>query len=533
MISLSLKKIITSLLFVISLNIWAQKHTERFESIDVLHYSFDIKVTDTSNRIEGKAIIDIEFINPVTSFYLDLVNLQNDGLGMEVKSVKENGKPVEFTHENDRLTIKNGAFSANDTRQYTITYTGIPEDGLIISKNKYGDRTYFGDNWPDRGKNWLPLVDHPSDKATVEWYITAPSQYQSIGNGALVEQIDLEDGFTQTHWKTDVVLPTKVMVIGIAKFAVNYHYTDFCIPVSSWVYPQNKNEGFKDYALAVPILTYFTNKIAPYPYKKLANVQSKTRFGGMENAGNIFYFENSVTGTGSVERLIAHEIVHQWFGNSASEMNWHHIWLSEGFATYLTNLYTEDTYGKEPFVTQMNKERQMVINYAKNNLKPLVDTSVEDYLELLNPNSYEKGGWVLHMLRREMGDEQFWNVLRTYYEKYKLSNALSKDFQAIAEEISGKDLSEFFDQWLYQAGHPVLSVNQTIKEEKAIINIEQVQDNFTFKFPLDLKINFTDGTSVIKTVHINQKQNTINLDLTKIISSIDIDPNVWMLYELL
>ena len=139
------------------------------------------------------------------------------------------------------------------------------------------------------------------------------------------------------------------MVFGAADFAVQLAGEHEGIPVSSWIFKEQKEKGFYDYAMALPVLEFFTKNVAPYPYEKLANVQSKTRYGGMENASCIFYYEASVKGDRSSEALIAHEIAHQWFGNSASEANWHHVWLSEGFATYWTHLYFEQTQDKSIF----------------------------------------------------------------------------------------------------------------------------------------------------------------------------------------
>jgi aminopeptidase N len=151
-------------------------------------------------------------------------------------------------------------------------------------------------------------------------------------------------------------------------------------------------------------LPWLEKHIAPYPYKKLANVQSKTIFGGMENANAIFYFENSVTDTG-IEALMTHEIAHQWFGNSASEKDWSHLWLSEGFATYMTHLYLEEKYGEDSFNNRREADREKVIAFSKTRNTPVSDTSASNNLmQLLNANSYQKGGWVLHMLRRKVGD---------------------------------------------------------------------------------------------------------------------------------
>src|SRR5690606_33381103 len=165
--------------------------------------------------------------------------------------------------------------------------------------------------------------------------------------GARVEESDIEGDRRRTHTRSEVPIATKVMVIGVARFAVDHVREVNGIPVTSWVYPQDRDAGFSDYARAAAILDYFDSHIGPYPYLKLANVQSKTRYGGMENAGNIFYSEGSVTGTGRSEGTIAHEIAHQWFGDSVTEADWYHVWLSEGFATYFTLLWYEHAYGRD------------------------------------------------------------------------------------------------------------------------------------------------------------------------------------------
>jgi aminopeptidase N len=248
---------------------------------------------------------------------------------------------------------------------FEITYSGVPKDGLIIGENLHGDRTFFADNWPNRTHNWFPCVDHPSDKATVEFKIIAPNHYQVIANGYLFEETNLSHNLNLYHYKSAEPLPTKVMVIGVARFAVQHLGETNNIPVSTWVYPQTKEQGFYDFANSKKILEFYIEKFGEYPYQKLANVQSKTQFGGMENAGAIFYFEKSVTGERKHEDLIAHEIVHQWFGNSASETDWPHLWLSEGFANYFSSLYILETKGEAAFQERMKEERKTVLNFYK------------------------------------------------------------------------------------------------------------------------------------------------------------------------
>jgi aminopeptidase N len=501
------------------------------QKIDVLHYTNSITVTDSSDVIIGISDIDILFKTTVSNFSLDLINLNEDEKGMVVSKVLENNKPVEFSHIEDKLNINTSA-STNEKHNYTIHYSGIPADGLIISKNKYGDRTFFGDNWPNRARNWVPCVDHPLDKAFVTFKITAPSHYQVIANGMQVEETDLNNVNTFYVWKTNVAIPTKVMVIGIAKFAVEYIGEVQNIPVSSWVYPQNKEAGFYDYAQAKTVLEFFIENVGPYPYQKLANVQSKTRFGGMENASNIFYFENSVTGKREQENLIAHEIAHQWFGNSASEIDWSHLWLSEGFATYFTNLYVEQIHGKEALYKRLQSERKTVIDFAKNQYTPVVDFDTKDYMKLLNANSYQKGGWILHMLRKKIGDDLFWEGIRKYYDTYKLNNASTDDLRLIFETVSKQDLKAFFKQWLFTSGHPELTIQNQIEDNKLNITIAQKQQSeHTFTFPLELKLIYDNGSEELKTLEVSKQNEAFSISLRSELKDIVIDPDTWLLFE--
>ena len=301
--------------------LFAQTYKNRLNTLDVQHYKLQLEVNDTTNVINATMEVFIKFKKTVTSFNLDLVSQDSTGMGMQVDSIYQNNIVVEFSQKNDKLTIEPQHVFPSLPYTFKIKYSGIPKDGLIISKNLYGDRTFFGDNWPNRAHNWFPCVDHPSDKATIEYIIKAPNHYQAIANGFQVEETNLNNNLKQYNWKTDVPLPTKVMVVGIAKFAVQNIGETHNIPVSTWVYPQTKTDGFNDFSIAKEILDFYIENIGEYPFLKLANVQSKTRFGGMENAGNIFYFEKSVTGKQEHKDLIAHEIAHQWFGNSALEID--------------------------------------------------------------------------------------------------------------------------------------------------------------------------------------------------------------------
>lgn len=511
----------------------------RNPNVDILHYIFKIDLNDQNNELKGETTLKVKFKQSVANFSLDLINQKSNLQGMKVLAVKQkDGNVLNFTHQNDKLIIQLNAQTKTDEEQtFIINYRGVPADGLIISSNKYGERTFFGDNWANRARHWLPVIDHPYEKATCEFIVIAPNHYQVVANGMLKEESNLPNNFRLSHWVESVPLPTKVMVIGVARFAVDYVAIHKGISIQSWVYPQDRQAGFYDYALAVKILAFIENKIAPYPYQKLANVQSKTRYGGMENAGNIFYSESSVKGDRSAEALIAHEIVHQWFGDAASEADWHHVWLSEGFATYLTHIYFEETYSKAKMAERMAEDRTQIIEYFKSTPNsPIVDVNITDLNDLLNTNTYQKAAWVLHTLRMELGDELFWKGLKKYYETYQFKNALTEDFQKIMEDASGKDLKNFFREWIYQSGHPQYQgfwQYDAIKKELKI-QLQQTQKNGTF-FHQNLELGiYTKGETNprIEILNIKNKDSYFTFPLEQIPDKITIDPNTNALMEI-
>lgn len=495
-------------------------------AIDIKKYDFQIELNDTTEVITARAAIGFSFKKTTDSLGLDLISKTADGKGMQVDSIKSEGKLLKFKQNAEKLMIA----VTSDSSEINIYYHGVPKDGLIISKNKYGDRTFFGDNWPNRAHHWLPVVDHPSDKAFVDFTVTAPSYYQVVANGSLKEKTDLENNRMMYHYGSSVPLPTKVMVIGVARFAVEYLEDVNNIPLSSWVYPENKKEGFRDYAIAKDILDYFIKSIGPYPYAKLANVQSTTRYGGMENASNIFYFENSVTQKESPEFLMAHEIAHQWFGDSASETDWPQLYLSEGFATYFTDLYAEHAYGKKKLDEKLKEERKKVIDFSKKVKTPVIDTTRTDYTDLLNPNSYQKGAWFLHMLRRKTGDKAFWEAIRQYYQEYKLSNVSTDDLREVFEEVTGKNLKNFFQQWLKQYGQPVLKTDWKYHHKTLTFKVKQTQKN-DFSFPLEVRFKFKDGSSQTAIFQIDKKQEEFKLNLDQKPTGIELDPETNLLFE--
>jgi len=279
-------------------------------------------------------------------------------------------------------------------------------------------------------------------------------------------------------------------------------------------------------------LAFFVDRIGPYPYEKLANVQSKTRYGGMENAGNIFYSEGAIRGDRGVEGTVVHEVAHQWFGDSVTESDWNHVWLSEGFATYFTHLYHEYAFGRDRLVEDLRRDREAIARFRdRNSDLRIVDDRVP-IDRVLSTYTYQKGGWVLHMLRRRVGDEAFWAGIREYYGRYRDGNALSEDFVRIMEETSRQDLSAFFHQWLYEPGHPRLegAWRYEAAARRVTVMIRQTQQPL-FDTPIDIGLVVPGGSRRVETVQLRDAVHAFTFSLETAPVDVVLDPDVWLLME--
>jgi aminopeptidase N len=529
--------VVIASLTVFATCVFADSYPRQF-ALDIQNYVFKLELRDDSNEISGETQIDVLFqADGVPELFLDLVGKSADGkTGMTVSSVKGNDQTLDFKHETSRIRIILSTPSKKGGHlRLAVSYGGVPADGLIIGPNKNKDRVFFGDNFPDRCHYWLPTIDHPYDKATCEFVITAPEAYQVIANGALIETTTLPANRRLTRYRESVPIATYCMVIGVARFAVETIGQVAGVAVQTWVYAPDREAGFSDYRIGIKPLEFFSWRIGPFSYEKLANVQSRTRYGGMENSSNIFYSERSVSGQGRNEGLFAHEIAHQWFGDSVTESDWDHTWLSEGFATYLTHVYNEYTYGRDVMIRGLRSDRDRILQYhGKNPMVTLVTAANPKLDNILSTNSYQKGSWVLHMLRRKIGEEAFWKGLSTYYRRFQNRNALTEDFQSMMEEVSGTSLEAFFHQWVYTPGQPRIEGSWSYKDGALTVELRQTQPGGSvFRTALDIGILLGgDITPRIQTVQLDQLNHTFVFKLEKEPANVVIDPNIWLLMQL-
>ena len=513
------------------------------KKIDIKHYSFELILSDATNEIRGNAKIRVLFKTAgIKSIRLDLINKtkERQEKGMQIESIKIGDIPVLFTHQNDVINIILPNLPlANSELLISVKYHGIPFDGLKIGPTILGDRSFFCENWPNKARHWLPTLDHPSDKATSEFIVTAPAHYKVISNGLLMEESDLGNNTKLTHWKQSIPVSCWLTVLGVADFAVKYVDKFDGKSIETWVYSKNREAGFYDFDKPTKkVLERFSSYIGPFAYEKLANIQSVNSGGGMETSSAIFYSDKLINGKRDVRlrNVVIHEIAHQWFGNAVTETTWDDAWLSEGFATFFTMLFIEKEYGKEAYEKEVIKAKETVFKLAlKMPEFSIISPRSAEKEDVTSGLTYQKGAWVLHMLRDLIGEVNFQKGIRSYYAKFYNANASTDDFRLEMEKASSKDLKSFFKQWLYQPINPTINGtwNYDAKSKKLTIQLSQTQSgDFVFNLPIEIGY-YTKGSKKLTLLKMNlsKKQQIQSFTISGTPEKIDFDPRNVLLSE--
>jgi aminopeptidase N len=320
--------------------------------------------------------------------------------------------------------------------------------------------------------------------------------------------------------------------LGVAEFAVKYVDQFNGKSIESWVYAKNREAGFYDFAKPTKtVLEFYSSYVGPFAYEKLANIQCASVNGGMETSSAIFYGQDLINGKGDerLRNIVIHEIAHQWFGNAVTETTWDDAWLSEGFATFFTLLFIEKEYGKEEYEKGIIKARKSVFDMAEKMPEfSIVSPRSAEKEPVTSGITYQKGAWVLHMLRNLVGESNFKKGIQSYYAKFYNANATTDDFRSEMEKASGKDLKTFFKQWLYQPINPVINGTweYNASAKKITIRLEQTQSGeMLFNLPVEIGY-FKEGSTTASIIKINltKKQQVQSFSVSGIPAKLEIDP---------
>jgi aminopeptidase N len=315
------------------------------------------------------------------------------------------------------------------------------------------------------------------------------------------------------------------------------------VPLSYWVFPQNAAKGLaaleKD---ARGSFEFFSERVGPYAYGKLAHVQAAGMGGGTEHVSNIFYGEKGVAAGNAP---VVHETAHQWFGNAVTENDWNDVWLSEGFATYFTLLYTEHAAGRDAFVAGLRRSRDAVLRVEKSRPNtPVVHVNLDEATTAPNNQLvYQKGGWTLHMLRGLIGTEAFWRGIRLYYQRHMNGVASTLELRRVMEEVSGQDLGWFFAEWLTRSGVPQVSGEwrYDAANKQIVATVRQTQAGEPYRFSIGIGVTATAGatgatsataaTSTIPQLDVREREATLRIPSDTEPASVVLDPDVWLLAD--
>jgi aminopeptidase N len=511
----------------------------RQPGIDARHYAVRLTLlTSDSNDVQAEAAVTLRIVTPgAREAILDLTSATPDGKGMTVTTITTDGHAVPIAHRDNRLhlPLPAGATAGQDVT-FTIAYHGVPANGLRLISNIHGERTAFSENWYNRARQWMPSIDHIGDKATGELIVTTKADYQVVSNGVIVEQVDLPGGLRRTHWKQDVPIAPWLYSLGVARFVVKQGISVRGVPLSFWVFPQDSDKGMAAVTRdASESFEFFSDHVGPYAYAKLAHVEAAGMGGGTEHVSNIFYGEKQVN-AGSAP--VVHETAHQWFGDSVTESDWNDVWLSEGFATYFTLLFTEHAYGRDAFVDGLRRSRNAVLRLEKALPNtPVVHANYVTDAPDSEPNNrlvYDKGSWTLHMLRDQIGTEPFWRGIRLYYQRHMNGLATTADLRRAMEEASGQDLGWFFQQWLTRPGVPQVSGTwrYDAAAKQIVVSVKQTQPGDPYRFPLGIGVP-TVGSNVptVRQVQVTGRDSTFTIPVDAEPASVTLDPNVWLLAD--
>jgi aminopeptidase N len=532
-----------ALVFVsVSVFVQAQRRERLIESWQPIHFDvklvFNYSLTEISSATTEVTVLVRQ--NDVTMIDFDFG-------AMPVSAVKVNDEQARFAQHDEKLDVYlTQPAKEKQTLKISVTYSGKPKDGLILTKDKDGFPSAVGDNWADRVHHWIPCLDHPSAKATVRFTVTTSSNNVVVANGVSESTTNNPDT-TKTHvWYERNNISPYNMVVVVGNFATEQLKQKSSVPISFYVPQSDRKFAAQGFSPAAPSLNLFSELVAPYPYQKLALIVGATRFGGMENANTIVFTPNLFNNfldakprsqryqiPSGVEEVTAHEIAHQWFGDSVTQSTWADLWLSEGFATYFAGLFLERNESKEVFRAYMKRKAQEYLKYEKRRRAPIHDKETEKLFDLLNANNYQKGAWVLHVLRGLLGDRDFFEGVKIYYNAHLHSTATTEDLRAAFEKASGVDLKNFFERWVYKAGHPIYQLTWKWSETKKgtlELTLKQTQDDEAFLVPVTIEITTKKNVRRIKILP-DRKETTMKIQTAKP-TKIVIDPDDFILKEI-
>ncbi|MFH1918839.1 MAG: M1 family aminopeptidase [Planctomycetota bacterium] len=520
----------------------------RGRDFDQKHVRLELDFNWERQEVRGRAIHTL-------SPYEPLGRIEFDAVDMKITKVAlvDGEQETELKHES-----RGGKLSVTLTRELK------PEESIrlaidyLVTEPVHGAHFVLPDEqepnqpkmvWtqgePEYARYWFPCLDHPSDRLTSEIVATVPNTFFVLSNGVLKEEKDNGNGTRTWHWVQEQSHVTYLMSVVAGEFEA-YEQEWEGTPIVSYVPKGRLADAARSFEKTPAMTAFFSEKFGyRYPWPKYTQIcVDEYMWGGMEHTSsttlnvNTLHDERAHLDTSS-DGLVAHELVHQWFGDLVTCKDWGELWLNESFATYFTNVWAEHDLGPEEAAWKRHEEAESYFKEDKDRYRrPIVSYRYDTPNRMFDRHSYPKGGRVLHMLRFVLGDEPFWKSICHYTKKHEFGTVETAQFRIAIEEATGQGLNWFFDQWLHHGGHPEYDVRYTWDEaEKSVaLVVKQVQavDEVTplFRMPIEIEL-VASGETAIRRITVAKAEETFHFTLDERPSRVSFDPNDWVLKKLM
>ena len=498
------------------------------------HVKVEVYIYFDDRRIEGYVTLTLSALKD------NLMHVDLDAKDMTILKVEKDKKELKYDYDGSRLTVHlDRPLQRGKTIDIHVSYEAKPKKGLyfVLPGDTPDVKVYqvWSQGESEENSYWIPLYDYPNNKCTSEVIAHVPKGFIAVSNGELVEKSE-EGKWCVWHWKMDVPHSTYLIDLAAGDFEVVEEKMDN-VKLEYYV-----PRGWKDYiprsfSRTADILKFYGDYTGvPYPYTRYAQIcVDEFIFGGMENTTATILTTRTLHDEIAhmdfeSEHLVAHEAAHQWFGDLVTTKDWSNIWLNESFATYFEALYTRHWKGEEEFTYEMIQNFDAYLKeYSTRYSRPIVTRVFQIPIEMFDAHSYPKGAVVLHTLKNIIGEDNFKKAVKLYLERFKFNVADTEDLRKVFEEVVKKDLEWFFDQFVYNAGHPVLNVSTKWDNDSKMltINIKQKQGDDSldiYKFPIEVEFQYKDGKKERKTIQLSEKSQSIYVPLKEKPEFVYIDP---------
>ncbi|TFH64536.1 MAG: aminopeptidase, partial [Gemmatimonadales bacterium] len=446
-------------------DVWSRPvQTERSRSCDFIHYRVSLTFDLDAKLFRGENRITL---TPLSDG-VDRIELDAEEIIVEA-AIGEEGEELFFERSDTSVFVSlPRPLAFGDTIDITVRYRGENPQGGFFFDDAGEDhpRMVSTDSWPDEAHHWIPLYDYPNDKVTHELIITVPAGDKVLSNGRLVEVS--EDAAAQTttwHWSQDLPHSTYLFMLAIGPFTVIEDSLGD-LPINYWVYPEDEGDARWIFEKTPRMIAFYGELFDyPYPWAKYDQVTTPHVGGGAEATsatilGDGVIHDRRAEQDFSWERVIAHEIAHQWWGDLITLREWSHTWLNESFGTYSDYLWTRSEKGDDEGAWDLLAKKNQYLREARTRYqRPIVFSRYEEPGDNFDSHTYPKGAVILHQLRYLLGEGPFFRTLSAFLHEFAFEPVDTHDFMKTVKEVTGRNMDWFFEQYLFSPGHPVFEVS--------------------------------------------------------------------------